>query len=94
MDLEGRLSNPRQSFIRAVALLPVLMARPYVPPIHRPVWQVQHRLDASEVAALIDGRTAGATIEALTREFGIHHTTVIAHLRRAAAEQQTRPGIP
>jgi len=82
----GRLSNPRESFVQAVALLPFLMRRPDRPPIRRPGRQAQRRLEPSEVAALIRQRTTCATIAALASEFAIHRTTVIGHLQRASTK--------
>jgi len=46
---------------------------------------MQRRLTRVEVEELV----AGATIETLSVEFGIHRTTVMAHLRRAGI-----PGRP
>lgn len=86
MDLQGRLSNPLASLVKAAELLPTLLTRPLLPGIsNAPTRQVQRRLNASTIAALFDRRTEGATIELLATEFGVHRTTVIAHLHRSCA---------
>jgi len=89
VDLQGRLTNPLPSFVRTVTLLPALMARACCPPIRHPGRQVQRRLDPSDVSALIGRRTAGATIEVLAMQFGIHRTTVLAHLKRGRQDHVT-----
>jgi hypothetical protein len=45
--------------------------------------QRQHRLSPDEVGQLLARRAAGSTILQLASEFGVHRTTVIAHLRRS-----------
>ena len=35
-----------------------------------------------EVAELVQARRTGQTIDMLARQFGVHRTTVMAHLRR------------
>ena len=43
--------------------------------------QVQHRLNAPEIAALVERRIGGATVGLLATEYGIHRTTVMRHLQ-------------
>lgn len=42
--------------------------------------QAQTRLSGQEVDALLEARTAGATINELAEQFGIHRTTVMASI--------------
>lgn len=44
--------------------------------------QVQKRLDAASVDALVDGYLSGQTVYELAAEFGIERRTVSAHLHR------------
>lgn len=44
--------------------------------------QVQIRLTKAEVDELVKARQGGALIKELAEQFGIHRTTVMAHLKR------------
>lgn len=73
-------------------ILPGALARPHTP---RPVAryeQVQHRLNAAEVTALLIACDEGIAIDELALRFGIHRSTVLAHLKRAAGSQLGRQG--
>jgi DNA-directed RNA polymerase specialized sigma24 family protein len=48
------------------------------------VRQKQTRLTPTQVDDLIERRVAGTTIADLAKRFGIHRTTVMAHLHRHA----------
>jgi hypothetical protein len=77
--------TPGRRFGEASSLLPALMKRPNTFLIHGPPPLAQCRLDASTIANLVGRRGSGVTIAAPADEFGIHRTTVMAHLRRAGA---------
>ena len=82
MDLQGRLTNPRESLTVAFSLLHSILARSETRrPGARHV-QAQRRLNTAEIGALRDARHEGVTIDGLAGQFGIHRTTVLAHLRR------------
>jgi DNA-binding transcriptional ArsR family regulator len=55
----------------------------------RPI-QVQHRLDPSRVAELVASYQDGATIDDLAERFGVHRTTVMAHLDRSGVKRRQR----
>lgn len=92
VDLTGQLSNPRgpldslankaQRAAQAAAASP--------PPGSTARRAVQRRLRPHEVAELVEAYKAGATERGLGAKFGIHRTTVAAHLERAGV--QTRRG--
>lgn len=44
--------------------------------------QVQRRLTTPAIEALVAARHGGATIDGLARQFGIHRTTELAHMKR------------
>ena len=52
---------------------------------HRPTLyvQTQHRLKTEQIQGLIDAYKNGASTSCLTKEYGIHRTTLWAHLDRA-----------
>lgn len=52
--------------------------------------QVQKRLDAASVDALVDGYLAGQTVYELAAEFGIERRTVSAHLHRRGVPMRRR----
>lgn len=52
--------------------------------------QVQKRLDAAAVDALVDGYLAGQTVYELAAEFGIERRTVSAHLHRRGVPMRRR----
>lgn len=54
--------------------------------------QVQKRLDAASVDALVDGYVSGQTVYELAAEFGIERRTLSAHLyRRGVPMRRHRP---
>lgn len=65
-------------------------------PIPRPErtteWQPQRRLRPEEVALLVTMRETGSEINDLAEHFGIHRSTVIAHLNRQGVEGRRRQG--
>jgi hypothetical protein len=52
--------------------------------------QVQKRLDAASVDALVDGYLSGQTVYELAAEFGIERRTVSAHLHRRGVPMRRR----
>lgn len=54
------------------------------------VQQVQKRLEAASVDALVDGYVAGQTVYELAAEFGIERRTVSAHLHRRGVPMRLR----
>ena len=82
MDLAGRLSNPRRPLIPVYSQVEGILARADTrrPPARN--IQVQRRLPSAEIGTLVAARYDGVTIDALARQFGIHRTTVLAHLNR------------
>ncbi|MBD8053584.1 helix-turn-helix domain-containing protein [Rhodococcus ruber] len=52
--------------------------------------QVQKRLDAASIDALVDGYLAGETVYELAAEFGIERRTVSAHLHRRGVPMRRR----
>lgn len=52
--------------------------------------QVQKRLDAASIDALVDGYLAGQTVYELAAEFGIERRTVSAHLHRRGVPMRRR----
>jgi len=48
------------------------------------------RLSADKAVELVDGYQAGAPVNELARQFGIHRETVSAHLRRAGVPRRYR----
>ena len=82
VDLRGRLTNPPYNFGRVVELLPVILARPVRRDRAAAKPQQQRRLTPVEVDKLVQERVDGQTIATLARQFGVHRTTVMAHLRR------------
>ncbi len=47
--------------------------------------QSQKRLSATQVDELVSARKAGATINELAEQFGIHRTTVMSRLKKATS---------
>ncbi|HQZ37326.1 MAG TPA: hypothetical protein PK020_23070 [Ilumatobacteraceae bacterium] len=68
-------------------LLPVVLGRPI--PTHRadPVVQRQRRLSGDFISELIHRRRDGETIDSLADAFGVHRTTVMAHVARVRSEE-------
>ena len=52
--------------------------------------QVQKRLDAASVDALVDGYLGGQTVYELAAEFGIERRTVSAHMHRRGVPMRRR----
>ena len=50
---------------------------------------VQRRRTDTEIDGLVTRHQAGSTIEALAFEFGVHRTTVMAHLQRRGVPART-----
>lgn len=84
---QGRLSNPRDAFATVMGLLSAMLGRPLPP--HRTDWVVQHqrRLTDDEISDLVHRRHEGETIDSLADAFGIHRTTVMAHMARHRSKQ-------
>jgi transposase len=57
-----------------------------------PVRRSQRRLRSDEVMALAQARREGAEIKELAERFGVHRTTVLAHLERAEVPGRRRQG--
>jgi hypothetical protein len=55
----------------------------------RPSRQIQRHLDATEVLSLVRACANGDTIDQLATTFGIHRTTVMAHLDREGAPRRS-----
>lgn len=55
----------------------------------RPSRQIQRHLGAREVLNLVGAYTQGDTIEELATTFGVHRTTVLAHLERRGAQRRS-----
>ena len=55
----------------------------------RPSRQIQRHLGADEVLSLVDTYAQGDTIDELASKFGIHRTTVMAHLERQRAPRRS-----
>jgi DNA-binding transcriptional ArsR family regulator len=51
--------------------------------------QIQRHLGAGEVLSLVHAYTQGDTIDELATTFGIHRTTVMAHLERQTAPRRS-----
>jgi hypothetical protein len=51
----------------------------------RPSRQIQRHLDANTILSLVRAYAQGDTIDELASTFGIHRTTVMAHLERVGA---------
>lgn len=67
-----------------------MLHRPITPSDGRGPAQVQRRLHGEEIRQLRAARQQGITVDVLARRFGVHRTTVMAHLHRNAAEY---PGV-
>ena len=81
MDPQGRLTKPTYNFGRVVERLPVILAGPVRDDRAAAEPQLQRRLTPVEVETLVQERADGQTIATLVRQFGVHRTTVMAHLR-------------
>jgi hypothetical protein len=51
--------------------------------------QIQRHLDADEVLSLLGAHAQGDTLDELAAAFGIHRTTVMAHLERQGAPRRS-----
>ena len=78
----GRLSNPRDAFLAMTRLLPVVLGRPIPTRRADPVVQHQRRLSDDDISELVHRRHDGETIDSLANAFGVHRTTVMAHVAR------------
>jgi hypothetical protein len=81
VELLGRYSNPRFKAadlrrLLGIGAAPVEEERPGVAKEH------QQRLRAEEIDELVAAYEAGCTVPDLVAQFGIHRTTVLAHLER------------
>jgi|1185.fasta_scaffold301550_1 transposase len=54
----------------------------------RPSRQIQRHLSADDVLSVIAAYEQGATIDELATRFGVHRTTVMAHLERQGAPRR------
>lgn len=89
-----RDSNPRESLIVVFSHLRRILDRSDTRrPAARHV-QAQHRLTTAEITALVAARQDGVTIDVLARQFGIHRTTVLAHLKREADSGSGKSLLP
>lgn len=87
MALSGHLSNPEDKLRRVF--------RGFTPPAEsrdtagqRPMRQVQRRLSAEEIEALVAAYAAGRSVRDLARAYTIHAETVRAHLDRAGVPRR------
>ena len=85
----GTAFEPRESLIVVFSLLRPILARSKTrrPPARE--LPVQRRLTFAEITALLAARHDGVTVDGLARRFGVHRTTVLAHLKR---EDRSRIG--
>jgi len=92
VDLQERLSNPRDAFLAMTGLLPVVLGRPI--PTRRADGVVQHqrRLSGDDISDLVNRRHDGETIDSLADAFGVHRTTVMAHPARVRSKE-TDPAV-
>lgn len=67
-------------------------AVPLPPPPPRVTSTPLHRLSPEQITELIEARTAGGQINDLAARFGIHRSTVIAHLNSAGVPGQRYRG--
>jgi DNA-directed RNA polymerase specialized sigma24 family protein len=86
VDLTGQLSNPQPQLrhlldqgIRTLGDPPHDEEHPSKP-TRRPEFQTQRRLKPHQVAELAEAYRSGKTMKELASAFGIHRTTVTAHL--------------
>lgn len=96
MDLTGQLSNPQPLLrdlldqdIRASGKQPHEEMHTSKPG-HGPRVQTQRRLTFDQIAELAETYRSGKTIKELASAFGVHRTTVAAHLE---AQGITRRGL-
>jgi DNA-binding CsgD family transcriptional regulator len=87
VDLVGHYSNP-DDLLKKIRRLRELPRRPRSDRTERQR-QVQRRLSESEVNALLGRHAAGASLDELAAEFGVHRTTVRNHLDRAGVERRS-----
>lgn len=87
MDLQGRLTNPRDAFLAMRGLLPVVLGRPIPTRRADRVVQRQRRLSDDDISELIHRRRDGEAIDSLSDAFGVHRTTVMAHAARVRSEE-------
>jgi len=87
VDLTGRLSNPELPGQSVEAPGDTTANGNSATASIHAANQRQTRLKQSEIEDLLQERASGASITDLASRFGIHHTTVMAHLHRTAPPQ-------
>ncbi len=73
-------------------LLPGVLGRPIPTRRADPVVQHQRRLSGDEISELIHLRHDGETIESLANAFGVHRTTVMAHVAQLRSRNSSVRG--
>jgi hypothetical protein len=87
VDLQGRLSNPHDAFVAVTGVLPAMLPRPTPTRTANPVVRHQRRLSGDVVSELVGGRHRGETVDSLAAAFGVHRTTVMAHVARVRPDE-------
>ena len=83
MDLTARFLNPgSQQKVQVRSCDRDLAPSPPPPAGVTRLRQIQKRLPAEEIMALVKQYESGASVSQLTTVFGIHRTTVLEHLKR------------
>ena len=90
MDLLGRYSN-RTSWIKRIPSPPKVAIRNRSTTV-RTRGPVARKLSSQQVTELVKAYQEGQTVYALADQFGIHRTTVSAHLHRRGVSLR-RPGL-
>lgn len=88
MDILGTYSNLRAGEIPVLALISDAQRR-RTPSVNRNKQALQNgtrRLSEDEITRLVDAYEQGESVYQLGRRFGIHRTTVSAHLRRTSIQ--------
>jgi uncharacterized protein (DUF433 family) len=95
VDLTGQLSNPRVPLDYLADQAQRAARFPAVGPVSgtAPQRAVQRRLRPDEVAQLVEQYKAGATERELGVRFGIHRSTVAAHLEHAGVATRRGRGL-
>ncbi len=86
-----RDSNPRESLLVAFTQLRCIPDRAEIPRPETRHVEAQRRSTTAQVAELLVARHDGATVDGLGRQFGIHRTTVLAHLQREGRSRLPSP---
>ena len=87
MELLGRYSNPDDLWAKLQHLQGLPRGRR--PEVPKHTKQGQIRLAPADVDRLTEARQHGTTVNQLAELFGVHRTTVLAHLNRADVEPRT-----